>query len=248
MNLRIFALLGLLSCAVYCPAFAESDVDTEMVEEDQDYAADDEYDVDYDDEEDYYDEADDYEDEEETDDTVPVAKEVPVATGKRVVERVTCANIGDRIAELREDVKFYPELAPELDKLLKQQRNQCSPKAARRPVRNYDNVGIVMASMEVPAEVLEVETEQADVNAENPKKTIKKSSKKKSKGENPEDKKTDEIDDSVRAANFAAGLCADGAKPNKFGCCAGERFKETSQMKFECCTDDGNGVCHAPLK
>ncbi|MCQ2581503.1 MAG: hypothetical protein MJ170_00790 [Alphaproteobacteria bacterium] len=40
----------------------------------------------------------------------------------------------------------------------------------------------------------------------------------------------------------ANGLCPDESKPNKFGCCDGERFKDVGNMEFKCCPNDG-GEC-----
>ncbi len=43
-----------------------------------------------------------------------------------------------------------------------------------------------------------------------------------------------------------AGLCLDGTKPNKFGCCAGERFKDLGNSVFACCPEAG-GDCFPPI-
>lgn len=48
-------------------------------------------------------------------------------------------------------------------------------------------------------------------------------------------------------ALFAAGLCADGSRPNKFGCCPGERFKDLGNLEFACCMADGT-TCFPPMK
>lgn len=40
----------------------------------------------------------------------------------------------------------------------------------------------------------------------------------------------------------ANGLCPDELKPNKFGCCDGETFKDVGNMEFKCCPNDG-GEC-----
>ena len=40
----------------------------------------------------------------------------------------------------------------------------------------------------------------------------------------------------------ANGLCPDETKPNKFGCCDGETFKDVGNMEFKCCPNDG-GKC-----
>jgi len=48
-------------------------------------------------------------------------------------------------------------------------------------------------------------------------------------------------------ANLAAGLCGDGTKPNKFGCCTGETFKDLGDSLFACCPKAG-GICFPPIK
>ncbi len=48
-------------------------------------------------------------------------------------------------------------------------------------------------------------------------------------------------------ANLDAGLCADGSKPNKFGCCGDEIFKDLGNTVFGCCPKDG-GDCFPPMK
>lgn len=46
-------------------------------------------------------------------------------------------------------------------------------------------------------------------------------------------------------ANIAAGLCADGTKPNKYGCCADELFRDMGGT-FACCPKSG-GDCFPPM-
>lgn len=55
-----------------------------------------------------------------------------------------------------------------------------------------------------------------------------------------------EVDAETAAANVAAGLCTDGSKPNQFGCCEGETFKDMGNLVFACCPDDG-GDCYPPI-
>ncbi len=55
-----------------------------------------------------------------------------------------------------------------------------------------------------------------------------------------------EIDAETAAANKAAGLCPDGSKPNKFGCCEGATFKDMGNLTFACCPDEG-GECYQPI-
>lgn len=58
---------------------------------------------------------------------------------------------------------------------------------------------------------------------------------------------TDEEKYARIAANLDAGLCPDGAKPNKFGCCGDEVFKDLGNLEFACCPKDG-GKCFPPVK
>lgn len=48
------------------------------------------------------------------------------------------------------------------------------------------------------------------------------------------------------AKNIEAGLCADGTEPNKFGCCAGETFKDLGDLVFACCKNETD-ECFPPI-
>jgi len=54
------------------------------------------------------------------------------------------------------------------------------------------------------------------------------------------------ISDEEFNANLAAGLCGDGTKPNKFGCCADEVFRDMGNTVFACCPRSG-GDCFPPI-
>jgi len=47
-------------------------------------------------------------------------------------------------------------------------------------------------------------------------------------------------------ANIAKGLCGDGTRPNKFGCCTGEIFRDLGNATFACCKKDSN-ECFPPM-
>ena len=162
--------------------------------------------------------------------------EVPAP--RAVVERMTCADINQRVEELREDVKAYPELAADLEYMISRQRTACAARARRRPVHNYENVNPVKY-FEPVEEVPEEQTpedapaaESAPAPEQVPEKT-------------PEELAADlaQIEE-----NRAKGLCDDGTKPNRYGCCPGEKFKEVSQIKFACCPREGDGECIEPRK
>lgn len=50
----------------------------------------------------------------------------------------------------------------------------------------------------------------------------------------------------IVADNLAAGLCADGTEPNKFGCCTDETFRDMGNAVFACCPKQG-GDCFPPM-
>lgn len=162
--------------------------------------------------------------------------EVPAP--RAVVERMTCADINQRVEELREDVKAYPELAADLEYMLSRQRTACAARARRRPVHNYENVNPVKYFEPVEEVPEEQAPEDAPVAESVP------------APEQVPEKTPEELaaDLAQIEENRAKGLCDDGAKPNRYGCCPGEKFKEVSQMKFACCPREGDGECIEPRK
>ena len=55
-----------------------------------------------------------------------------------------------------------------------------------------------------------------------------------------------EIDPERIAELIGAGFCADGTKPNRYGCCTGEKFTDLGNLVFACCPSDG-GECFPPM-
>ena len=157
---------------------------------------------------------------------------VEVPAPRAVADRLSCDEINTRVAELRADVKSYPELKVDLEYMLSRQRNQCAPRAARRPVHNYRNVN----------PVVEIEIPEVSVSTEPP--AVEKT---------PEEIAAEEAAaEAARQAqieeNRTKGLCDDGAKPNQYGCCDGEVFKQVEHLNFACCPKEGDGDCVAPRK
>lgn len=153
-------------------------------------------------------------------------EEVPAP--RAVVARLSCDDINKRVEELREDIKAYPELAADLEYMLGRQRTQCAARARRRPVHNYENVNPVQYIEDVVVEEEPVVEEEQVI----PEPVVVEKT--------PEElaAEQEEIQE-----NRAKGLCDDGSKPNRYGCCDGEKFKEVSQMKFACCPKEGDGEC-----
>lgn len=219
MNIKILGILGILTItAVSYVSYADDDTEIVEINEDEFF-----------DEDDF----DDFDEEEEIEEVVTETR--------AVASRLTCDDIKQRVSELREDVKSHPELKDELETMLARQRTNCAPRANRRPVRNYDNVNPVM---EVEAVVVEEEPAEVEEPVVKEKKKVEKEPEK-----TPEEIAAEEAEKARKIAeNLSNGLCGDGTKPNRYGCCEGEKFKETSQMKFACCPKEGDGECHEPIK
>lgn len=154
-----------------------------------------------------------------------------------VVARMTCDEINKQIAELREDVKSYPELQSELDSMIGRQRAQCATTTNRRPVHNYNNINPVhVVDVPEPEPEPEVVAQPEPEQVPEPEK-------------NPEELAAEEEAKNAQIIeNLSKGLCGDGMQPNRYGCCEGEVFKEVKPMVFGCCPKDGNGQCLEPIK
>lgn len=165
-------------------------------------------------------------------DNVEEPKVVDVPAPRAVADRLSCDEINTRVSELQEDVKAYPELRADLEYMLSRQRNQCAPRAARRPVHNYRNVN----------PVVEVEIPEVSVSMEPPvpEKTPEEIAAEEAAAEATRIAKVEE--------NRNNGLCDDGEKPNQYGCCAGEVFKQLEHLNFACCPKEGDGDCVASRK
>lgn len=164
--------------------------------------------------------------------------------------RMTCADINAKISELSAVVEPDTDVIDELTKLKADYRRSCSRAARGRkssasarvvieasdntePQQKTDEEVVEEASEEdltqVPEEDItkpEVEVEEVVVDA------------------GPTE---DEIL-AMELANLDAGLCVDGTKPNKFGCCEGELFKDLGNAVFACCPKEGDGECFPPIK
>ena len=226
MNIKTIGIFAALVVFVVTPAVRAEDESYEEVEY-QDYEV-------FDNVEDLIDEelVESVEAEAEQVENVEEPEVVDVPAPRAVADRLSCDEINTRVSELREDVKAYPELKADLEYMLSRQRNQCAPRAARRPVHNYRNVN----------PVTEIEIPEVSVSTEPPvpEKT-------------PEEIAAEEAAaEAARQAqikeNRANGLCDDGAKPNQYGCCDGEVFKQVEHLNFACCEKGNENECREPLK
>ncbi len=157
---------------------------------------------------------------------------VDVPAPRAVADRLSCDEINTRVSELQADVKAYPELKADLEYMLSRQRNQCAPRAARRPVHNYRNVN----------PVVEIEVPEVSVSTEPPvpEKTPEEIAAEEAAAEAALQARIEE--------NRSKGLCDDGEKPNQYGCCGGEVFKQVEHLKFACCEKGNPNECREPLK
>lgn len=228
MNIKTIGIFAALGVFVATPALRAEDESYEEAQvEYQDYEV-------FDDVEDLIDEelVESVEAEAEQVENVDSEEVVEVPAPRAVADRLSCDEINTRVAELRADVKSYPELKVDLEYMLSRQRNQCAPRAARRPVHNYRNVN----------PVVEIEIPEVSVSTEPP--AVEKT---------PEEIAAEEAAaEAARQAqieeNRTNGLCDDGAKPNQYGCCDGEVFKQVEHLNFACCPKEGDGDCVASRK
>ena len=144
-----------------------------------------------------------------------------------VVERMSCSDMQKKISELTPMAETDDVVYVELEDLKIKYRSTCARDASARRASGRNEVVIddvvVEEELEPIAEVTEAVIEET-VESVEPELTA------------------EQID-----ANFAAGLCADGAKPNKFGCCADEIFKDLGNAVFACCPKSG-GDCFPPIE
>lgn len=192
------------------------------------------------------------------------------ANDEVVSARVTCADIQAGIAELSGVVEPDAETIDELTKLKADYRRSCSRSARGRKSSASSRVVVQSVAVDVPqdeavadekkaedvvvaqkaeADVVE-EIENADVekeqaNTENVAEYVADAT-----AEQTEEVVAEPTEDELlelELKNLEAGLCADGSKPNKYGCCGDELFKDLGNAVFACCPKEG-GDCFPPIK
>ena len=196
-----------------------------------------------------------------------VADSVVESGDANVSERITCDGIKAQLAAL----EVSDENMDEINKLKSDYRKYCTPRAAKR--RASDTAAILYAKTaqaksvpasdgldnnksdeggvtEQPVKVAQVaeptKTEQVESTAVVVDTTDVAAA---DDASVPSADTPSEADIALEKelANLAAGLCADGAKPNKYGCCDGEVFKDLGNLVFACCPKDG-GDCYEPIE
>lgn len=198
--------------------------------------------------------------------TDDVSEDVTEEITTNVTERVTCADIKSELNSL----EINDENQARIDKLKSEYRRFCTPKAAKR--RASDTSAIMYAKTaqaKAAPVVVDVEPEKVEASDENADAEVTTETTAVTTVTDvvPDEKKSDAVTDTANAAdtpepvdtrtpeeiqlekeleNLAAGLCADGTKPNKYGCCTDEIFKDLGDLVFACCPKDG-GDCYEPI-
>lgn len=190
------------------------------------------------------------------------------ATTGTVSERMDCTSMQEKISELAAIESPDEATTNQLNQLKERYRRDCSKSASGRTTSGRVSTLAAAAVAPAPVSVKEVEKDAAGVledyiaqktsNCETLKNaidTMTMTEEEKAKLQSQYDAdcvnivaedKVEEISEEEKAANLAAGLCADGSKPNRFGCCEGETFKDLGNLQFACCPDDG-GECYTPM-
>jgi len=190
---------------------------------------------------------------------------------QKVAERKTCADIKTEIATLTAIENPDEATLENIKQLQSQQRNNCMPKSAgrRTVMRNVpsgapkntdvvksDALSEYLANKKSNCDKLNTEIEKLVAHADDAEADILASMRgvydmdcvDKSVADNPVvPEQTYEEWAAEFDANLAAGLCGDGTKPNRYGCCTGETFKDMGNAEFACCPKSG-GLCFPPIK
>lgn len=180
-------------------------------------------------------------------------------TAQAIVDRMSCSDISARMVELSEIEEPDDDVTIELGKLKSDYRRKCMKSAGKRKTAAKNRVIItVEESASSPKEdVVEEKTEKTTETVEKqPEKIEEKVEEKVEKVEKTKTTETQPVSMEATDAeikmlhelmNLDMGLCADGTKPNKFGCCTDEIFKDMGNNVYACCPKTG-GDCYPPLK
>lgn len=198
-----------------------------------------------------------------------------VATSQKLVERKTCAQIKTELDNLLFIVNPDEATQKTIKELQALQRSNCVPKSAgrRKVMRNVPsattqpktNIDTVAATSDALSEYLANKKSNCEkLNSEITKMDAMNDESKsdaltamhgvynmdcaeKSEPKPETSELTVEEWAAAYDANLAAGLCGDGTKPNQYGCCTDETFRDMGKAVFACCPKTG-GDCFPPIK
>ncbi len=175
-------------------------------------------------------------------------------TTPAVVERITCSDIQEQITELSEVENPDQETTEQIYRLKNDFRLKCSRSAGKRRSSASGRVVIqVSKDKDIPEEdkTLIEDTDEKTEVTDNQSVADTTESEIKIEEKSTETTVAEEIDEEAlleqELAYLDAGLCADGTKPNKFGCCGDEIFKDLGNTVFACCPKTG-GDCFPPIE
>lgn len=200
--------------------------------------------------------------------TAALATEISATSN--VSERKTCDEIASEIATLSAIIEPDADTADTLAKLRQQYRSNCQKRAGARGIvtKNARRTPITTSDSQTPDSTPDTESTEktCDTPDENGCCPGEKYTDMGELGFNccpesggdcfppiktatsePEPEPKPELTDQEKNANLESGLCADGTKPNKFGCCGDEIFKNMGNAVFACCPRSG-GDCFPPIK
>jgi hypothetical protein len=184
---------------------------------------------------------------------------------KNVSARLTCSEIQSKISELSRQETLDAEEKDSLDKLKVEYRKNCSKGASKR--KTSAQTRVVINEVEEDDDILTDEEIFSDPES---RKVLEEPEREYTDEElldenidftegidldvgdlfgplaDPNEKIDLEKIFAEEIANLDAGLCANGEKPNKYGCCENEIFKDMGNAEFACCPIMG-GDCFPPL-
>lgn len=183
-----------------------------------------------------------------------------------VAERTDCENVQSRISALEAVEEPSDVQTSELEQLKTLYRRDCSKSAGGRSstTTSVAKVAVAKATAVLPKSTQPVVVQTAKTADDvlktflDGKQTICDSFKKSidsAKDWSDEDKEKlqsqydidclgeEPLSDEEVRQNRMKGICPEGKKVNKFGCCEGEVFKDMGNLTFKCCPETG-GECY----
>lgn len=158
-----------------------------------------------------------------------------------VKDRMTCTEMSTRLAELNAIEVPTEEEAKETLRLKADYRRGCHKSAAGR--RSSATGHQLVIQKQPDLEVITIEDEIANLAKTEPETTEPVA-----EVVSPEDELKKQTDIAVQELkNLDAGLCEDGSKPNEFGCCKDEIYKDLGDFVYACCPKTG-GDCFPPIR
>lgn len=147
----------------------------------------------------------------------------------RAANAVLAAKHVSEVADVATDVAVVDDAGDGVDSFLAKKQELCATLAESINAKKAD----------ANADAAELEKMQAQYNADCVTGDVAE--------EDAEPAPTPEEVAAKNAELRAKGLCPDESKPNKFGCCAGEKFKDLGNLQFACCNEKTD-ECLAPIE